>query len=146
MLADLAIATSTYVVGRGVGLGAALEIALKLKETCGLHAEAFSTAEVLHGPVALVDAGFPVISLGQADETLGAVRDANARLLALGASVRSTIDTAGTTRLPTVRNVPALIAPLCQVQSLYLALPRLAKGRGLDADAPHHLKKITETV
>jgi len=50
----LARATNLYVVGRGFGLGIAQEVALKLKETCGLHAEAFSAAEVKHGPMALV--------------------------------------------------------------------------------------------
>src|SRR5581483_7134123 len=53
-------ARDLFVVGRGLGLGAAQEAALKLKETCGLHAEAFSGAEVMHGPMAIVGKGFPV--------------------------------------------------------------------------------------
>ena len=52
-------ASSLYVVGRGLGLGIAQEAALKLKETCGLHAEAFSAAEVRHGPMALVRQRLP---------------------------------------------------------------------------------------
>ncbi len=51
------------VVGRGLGLPAALEVALKFKETCGIQAEAFSGAEVQHGPMALVGAGYPVLVL-----------------------------------------------------------------------------------
>ncbi|HEY5921349.1 MAG TPA: SIS domain-containing protein [Kofleriaceae bacterium] len=135
-LSALASATSLYVVGRGIGLGAAQELALKLKETCRLHAEAFSTAEVLHGPVALVGAGFPIVAIEQADETAAATRDVLAKLSALGAALH---------RCPAV-DTPALVAPLCQVQSFYLGVPALAAARGLDADAPVHLTKITETL
>jgi glucosamine--fructose-6-phosphate aminotransferase (isomerizing) len=145
-LAPLAAAQSLYVLGRGVGLGAALEVALKLKETCRIHAEAFSTAEVLHGPIALVDRGFPVLALGQHDETADGTRDVIARLVALGGTVTSVLEAAGTVLLPTVSDVPAIVAPLCQVQSFYLALPSLAAARGLDADTPSHLHKVTKTV
>jgi len=128
-LAPLAAATSLYVVGRGLGLAAALEIALKLKETCQLHAEGFSAAEVLHGPAALVAPGFPILALGD--------DPAIARLAALGATIHG--------GLPAVAGVSPLLAPLCQLQSCYLALPALAAARGLDADAPRHLRKVTET-
>jgi glucosamine--fructose-6-phosphate aminotransferase (isomerizing) len=138
-LRGLAAATSAYVVGRGIGLGAALEIALKLKETCRLHAEAFSTAEVLHGPVALVEPGFPVIALAQADPTAAHTREVVARLAGLGARVWST---GAELAMP---SVPAVLAPLCAVQSFYMSLPDLAAARGLDADAPVHLRKVTET-
>jgi glucosamine--fructose-6-phosphate aminotransferase (isomerizing) len=56
------------ILGRGVGFGAAQEAALKLEETCGLHGEAFSAAEVLHGPMALVKPGFPVFLFAQGDD------------------------------------------------------------------------------
>ena len=52
-----------------VGFGIAQEAALKFKETCGVHAEAFSAAEVRHGPMALVGPGFPVLVFAQDDET-----------------------------------------------------------------------------
>ncbi len=129
-------ARSMFVVGRGVGLGAAQEIALKLKETCRLHAEAFSTAEVLHGPVALVEQGYPVLALPQADETRDALRDVVDRMRALGAEIHE----------PPPTSAPAIIAPLCHVQSFYLGLPALAAARGFDADAPKHLTKVTKTV
>jgi glucosamine--fructose-6-phosphate aminotransferase (isomerizing) len=144
-LAPLVGATGLYVLGRGTGLGAALEIALKLKETCRLHAEAFSTAEVLHGPIALVDRGFPILAVGQGDESAAATRSAVARLVGLGARVATTLDVPGAAHLPTVPAAPA-IAPLCQVQSFYLAVHRLAVARGVDPDAPPHLRKVTETV
>ncbi len=141
-LAELAMASSLFVIARGVGLGAAYEVALKLKETCRLHAEAFSAAELRHGPIALVGPGFPIVALAQDDPTLPATREAITQLAALGASVRSTLDGS----LPVVRGVPAVLAPLCQVQSFYLAVPQLAAARGHDADAPSHLRKVTETV
>ena len=144
-LGALATATSAYVLGRGTGLGAALELALKLKETCGIHAEAFSTAEVLHGPVAIVGAGFPIIALGQDDETAAGTREVAARLVALGARVHATVDVAGAFRLPTI-DAPVHLAPLCQIQSAYLGLSALAAARGRDVDAPPHLRKVTETV
>jgi glucosamine--fructose-6-phosphate aminotransferase (isomerizing) len=144
-LAPLTTATSAYVLGRGTGLGAAQEIALKLKETCRLHAEAFSTAEVLHGPVALVDRGFPVLAVGQDDDSAAGTRAAVAGLVELGARVCSALDVPGAEPLPTV-DAPPAVAPLCQVQSFYLAVHRLAAARGLDPDAPVHLRKVTETV
>jgi glucosamine--fructose-6-phosphate aminotransferase (isomerizing) len=145
-LAPLAGATSLYAIGRGTGLGAALEIALKLKETCRLHAEAFSAAEVLHGPLALVGRGFPVLAVGQEDDSAATTRGAIARLVELGATVRSTLDAPGAERLPTLAGAPPAIAPLCQVQSFYMAVHRLAVARRLDPDAPAHLRKVTETV
>jgi len=144
-LAPLANVTNLYVLGRGTGLGAALEIALKFKETCRLHAEAFSTAEVLHGPFALIDRGFPVLAVGQEDDSEATTRSVVTRLIELGASVCSTLDVPGAQRLPIVQAPPA-IAPLCQVQSFYMAVHLLAVARNLDPDAPPHLRKITETL
>lgn len=130
----LAAARSMFVVGRGVGLGAAQEIALKLKETCRLHAEAFSTAEVLHGPTALVEPGFPILAITQADETEASTRDVLTKLAGYGAHI-----------LEHRVDAPAVIAPLLQVYSFYLGVTELAAARGLDADAPVHLRKVTET-
>ena len=144
-LAPLARATSLYVVGRGVGLGPTQEVALKLKETCRLHAESFSTAEILHGPIALVGPGFPILALGQDDATGTGTREVLATLVGLGADVASTLAVAGTRALPIAAGVPPVLAPLCAVQSFYLALPALAAARGLDADAPPHLRKVTQT-
>jgi glutamine---fructose-6-phosphate transaminase (isomerizing) len=145
-LAPLASASNLYVLGRGVGLGAALEIALKLKETCRLHAEAFSAAEVLHGPLALVGPGFPVLVVGQDDDSAASTHAVARRLLDLGARVSSALPVPGAEPLPTVPGVAPVAAPLCQVQSFYMALPRLAAARSLDADAPAHLGKVTETL
>lgn len=135
-LTALAPANSLYVVGRGVGLGVAHELALKLKETCRLHAEAFSTAEVLHGPVALVEQGFPILAIGQDDPTAPALRDTVDKLATLGATIHT----------PPPTSAPPLIAPLCHAASFYLGLPALAAARGLDADLPLNLTKVTKTI
>ena len=80
-------AVNLFVVARGFGLGVAQEAALKLKETCGLHAEAFSSAEVKHGPMALVRAGFPVLMFSQDDETRAGIEQLAAEFAARGARV-----------------------------------------------------------
>ena len=71
--------SNLYVIGRGLGLGVAQEAALKFKETCGLHAEALSAAELRHGPMALVRAGFPLLLFAQNDETRAGVDRARRR-------------------------------------------------------------------
>lgn len=143
-LRPLATASSLYVLGRGVGLGPAQEVALKLVETCRLHAQAYSTAEILHGPIALVGPGFPILALGQDDASGPGTRAVIARLVALGAEVSATLAVSGASELP-IGTMPAVLAPLAALQSFYLALPALAAARGLDADAPPHLQKVTET-
>ncbi|HMJ52863.1 MAG TPA: SIS domain-containing protein [Polyangiaceae bacterium] len=145
-LAPLTDATSMLVLGRGIGFGAALEMALKLKETCRLHAEGLSSAEAIHGPFALVRKGFPVLVLGQDDASAESTRHAVRLLIELGAAVRSVLPVAGAQTLPVVAGLPPAISPLCQMQSFYMAVPRLAAARGLDPDAPAHLSKVTETV
>jgi glutamine---fructose-6-phosphate transaminase (isomerizing) len=145
-LAQLTKATGLYVIARGLGNGAALEMALKCKETSRLHAEAFSAAEVIHGPLALVGPDFPVVALTQNDATLDANRAVIERMLALGATVLSTDRIAGTVPLPVLADLPAEIAPLTQVLSFYLAIHKVARARGLDPDVPPNLKKVTETV
>jgi glucosamine--fructose-6-phosphate aminotransferase (isomerizing) len=135
-----------YVLGRGLGLGAAQEAALKLKETCGLHAEAFSAAEVRHGPMALVGPDFPLLVFRQPDETAPGIEALAADAAARGASVFvAGAEVPGTVALPTPR-ASAAATPLLQVQSLYHAAARLSVARGFDPDRPPHLSKVTETV
>ena len=141
----LARAQDAYVVARGHGLAAAQEAALKLKETCRLHAEAYSGAEVLHGPMALLRPGFPVLLFGQPDETLASMKALAAGMAARGASVISAGVAAGMgTELPAIPADP-LTAPILQIASFYRLANALALARGLDPDRPPHLSKITET-
>ncbi|KAF1698287.1 iron dicitrate transport regulator FecR, partial [Pseudoxanthomonas kaohsiungensis] len=83
----LAGAHNLFVLGRGLGLAAAQEAALKFKETCGLHAEAYSSAEVKHGPMALVGAGFPVLAFAQPDATEAGTLAVGEEFRARGAQV-----------------------------------------------------------
>ncbi|HZH25675.1 MAG TPA: SIS domain-containing protein [Azospirillaceae bacterium] len=141
----LANARGLFVVGRGTSYGTALEMALKFKETSRIHAEAFSAAEVIHGPLALVGPNLPVLALGQEDEAAATIRPAVARMAELGSPVWSALDAPGAKRLPTVPGLAPEVAPLAQVQSFYMAISRLAQARGLDPDQPPNLRKVTET-
>ncbi len=146
-LAGLTAATGLYVVGRGIGLGAALELALKCKETSRLHAEAFSGAELIHGPLALAGPGFPALVLGQDDATRAGMRQVAERLVGLGAPVLCTEPgVKGAVTLPVQPDLPPEAAPLAQALSFYLAIPEVARARGLDPDRPGNLRKVTETL
>jgi len=140
----LASVQSLYVLGRGPGFAAAQEAALKLKETCGLHAEAFSAAEVRHGPMALVEAGFPVLIFAQADLSEPGVVELARELDARQAAVLLA-GAEGPGALPFAR-APAALQPIALVQSFYRLANALALARGLDPDRPPHLRKVTETV
>jgi glucosamine--fructose-6-phosphate aminotransferase (isomerizing) len=141
----LTAARDLYTIGRGLGFGAAQEMALKFKETCGLHAEAFSSAEVRHGPMALVKRGFPTLLLSQRDETRAGLEELAARLVATGSDVMiAGFAHAGAITLPTVTAHPAL-EPILATQSFYRMVDALAQARGLDPDRPPNLNKITET-
>jgi glutamine---fructose-6-phosphate transaminase (isomerizing) len=139
-------ANNLYVIGRGLGLGVAQEAALKLKETCGLHAEAVSAAELRHGPMALVRAGFPLLIFTQNDESRTGVTQLAAELAAQGADVLlAGADAAGATILPTEAAHP-VIEPLLFAQSFYRMANALSLARGGDPDRPPHLHKVTETL
>ena len=139
-------AKNLFVLGRGVGFGVAQEAALKFKETCGLHAEAFSAAEVLHGPMALVKPGFPVLIFAQNDETRSSVEAMAASLTARGAEVLLAAPGAdGPGDLPAIAYHPAL-EPILMIQSFYRMANALSVARGYDPDKPPHLNKVTETV
>jgi glucosamine--fructose-6-phosphate aminotransferase (isomerizing) len=142
----LAGAERMFVIGRGTGLAIALEAALKLKETCALQAEAFSGAELQHGPMALIEPGFPVFVFaprGPAQAGLvslaAQMREHGARvLLAAPADVADRDLTLRTTDCPD-------LDPVCAIQSFYPMAEALARARGLDPDRPRHLSKITRT-
>ncbi len=136
-------AGNLFVLGRGLGLGAAQEAALKFKETCGLHAEAYSSAEVRHGPMALVGPGFPVLAFAQPDETGAGTQAVADEFAARGAKVWLA---GGGGALPVADAPHPLCAPLLTVQSFYRAINALALRRGHNPDLPPHLNKVTETV
>jgi glucosamine--fructose-6-phosphate aminotransferase (isomerizing) len=146
MVDVLASAKGLYVIGRGLGLGIAQEAALKFKETCGLHAEAFSAAEVKHGPMALVGDDFPLLVFRQDDETadgtdalVAEVVDRGGIVLLAGGSVPGAIP------LP-LPSANAAAQPIVAVQAFYRAANALSVRRGFDPDRPPHLAKVTETI
>ncbi|MBN8802705.1 MAG: iron dicitrate transport regulator FecR [Lysobacteraceae bacterium SCN 69-123] len=136
-------AHNLFVVGRGPGLAAAQEAALKFKETCGLHAEGYSSAEVKHGPMALVGRDFPVLAFAQPDETGAGTRALADEFAARGARVWLAGEGGD---LPVAVAPHPLCAPLLTVQSFYRAINALALRRGHNPDLPPHLNKVTETV
>jgi len=143
----LQTAEHLYVLGRGLGLGAAQEIALKCKETCGLHAEAFSAAEVRHGPLALLGARFPALLLAQDDATRTGVESLASELAARGIPgfIAGSPAATGMQALPAI-DCAAELAPILLVQSAYRMIAALSVRRGFDPDRPLSLKKITETL
>ncbi|HWB51473.1 MAG TPA: SIS domain-containing protein [Stellaceae bacterium] len=142
--ASLAAAQSLVVIGRGPTLAIAREAALKLKEIANLHAEAFSGAEFLHGPVALVGADYPLLMFVAPDETGPGMRRLAGMLRGKGARL-VTVDPAGDGDLPALPPDHPDADALCLIQSFYTMALRIAAARGIDADHPRHLRKVTRT-
>jgi len=144
-------AQNLFVIGRGVGFGVAQEMALKFKETCGLHAEAFSAAEVRHGPMALVGPGFPILALSQNDQSRAGVDELVSEFIERGAQVLLAGGSQAAQVQASVRHLPAqdadpVLEPILYAQSFYRMVNALALSRGFDPDRPPHLNKVTETV
>lgn len=140
-------ANSLYVLGRGPGAAIASEAALKFKETSGLHAEAYSTAEVLHGPAAIVQHGFPVLALCVADKARDSILETCARLAGQGGQVFVTDPQPGAgTALPVARTGHPLTDPIALVVSFYGFIEALSRRRGFNPDEPPHLRKVTSTL
>jgi glutamine---fructose-6-phosphate transaminase (isomerizing) len=150
MIATFSAARSALVIGRGAGYPIAMEAALKLKETASLHAEPYSAAEVLHGPIAIVHDGFPVLLFRQRDAAADSLDHCARRLAAAGAHVfvASAGDVAGQafTHLPVAASTHPATELVSAMVSCYGAVERIAKSRGFDPDAPPLLKKVTETL
>ena len=149
-VAPLKDATQMLVLGRGPTLPIAGEAALKLKETCSLHAEAFSIAEVAHGPMTLVGPGDPVLALAPYDIARTGLRERLEDFAARGATVIA----AGLSEdvapaqlvLPSRADVHPVLAAIAQIQSFYGLANALSLARGHDPDSPPHLNKVTRTL
>ncbi|MEM5287436.1 SIS domain-containing protein [Paraburkholderia sabiae] len=134
------------VIGRGLGLAIAQEAALKLKETSGIQAEAFSSAEVRHGPMELIDRDYPLLVFTpRGPEQAGLLqlaRDMQAR----GARVLlAAPDDVPEATLPLASTAHAALDPIAAILSFYVMAAGLAAARGRNPDAPRHLMKVTET-
>jgi len=137
-----------FVVGRGIEFATAREIALKLLETCRVAAEPLTATALAHGPVAALDPLFPVWTVASDDETLPAVveaaervREAGATLVASGNAAEALSGAAYS--LPVPRPPAPLLSPLLSVVPGQLFACALARARGLDADHPVGLSKVT---
>jgi glucosamine--fructose-6-phosphate aminotransferase (isomerizing) len=145
--AELGGAESLYMLGRGPALAIASEAALKFKETSNMHAEAYSAAEVLHGPVALVEPRFPVLTFAARDAAEASVTDVADGLAAKGALAFATSDRVKTARrLPFVATGHPLTDSLALILPFYGFVEAWSRSRGLNPDAPVALKKVTETI
>ncbi len=142
----LAPANRLMVVGRGTGFALALEAALKCKETCAIQAEAFSGAEIKHGPMALIEEGYPLLMFA----TRG---PSQAGMLALAEEMRqrgARVLLAAPEDVPQ-RDLTLPVAatpdldPIVAIQAFYVMAAQLSVARGMDADQPRHLNKVTRT-
>ena len=144
---EFAAADRALVVSRGYNLATALEIALKLKETCGLFADGYSTADLQHGPVALAAPDVPSLAIRPPGDMGARVDDVVARL-ATGGRAPWTIDAGAATEgrvLGLELNLPDALSPAAFVLPGQLLAEAVARRRGLDPDAPRGLTKITLT-
>lgn len=140
---DVSIGGGT-VVGRGINYGSAFEIALKIRELSGLLFEAWSAADLMHGPVAAIAPEWPVIAVAPPGPALASMETAIERLAARGARVL-VIGEAEDAALRLVPGVPEWLSPLVTVIPGQLVALRLAELRGGDVDNPHGLQKVTLT-
>jgi glucosamine--fructose-6-phosphate aminotransferase (isomerizing) len=141
---------SGSVVTRGVNYGTAFEIALKIRELSGAPFEAFSSADLLHGPIAAVKPGRPAIVIAPRGRTLESMRGAIEKIRERGAELIAISDdvdflAGAQTAFPLVPDLPEWLSPLLTVVPGQVAAVHLAKLRGADIDSPVGLTKITRT-
>lgn len=145
-LNPLSTAQSLVTLGRGPTFAIAHEAALKLKEVCNVHAEAFSGAEFQHGPIALVSSGYPVLIFMPTDAAAANLAELANDLRRKRAAVLVTANSGGVSgQLPVLPPDHPDTDAVCLIQSLYAFAIHLAQHRGVDVDQPRHLRKITRT-
>jgi glucosamine--fructose-6-phosphate aminotransferase (isomerizing) len=139
------------VVARGINYGTAFEVALKIRELSGLLFEAWSAADLMHGPVAAIAAGWPVIALAPSGPALDSMRtairglgDRRARMIVIADREDVLAGAAAPMRL--VAGIPEWLSPMTTVIPGQVAAVRLAQSNGSDLDRPHGLSKITLTL
>ncbi len=148
---ELAEVRGVVVSARGMAYAAALELALKLKEACYLHAMGLSYADLLHGPIAVVDAQTPAILLAaDSGPTLDGTVDLARRVVGAGARAYGIgggdrLAAACTRALPGPR-LPEWLAPMGLIVPGQLLTEALARRLGLDPDRPRGLNKVTQTA
>jgi glucosamine--fructose-6-phosphate aminotransferase (isomerizing) len=151
--------TRTVTVGRGLNYANALEFGLKLMETCYVVAERFSAADLMHGPIALVERAFPVFVFAPAGVTWPSMATVLDRLRELKAETLVITDprnTGARDKAARVIEIPEAPGPGASPQDLYTPIPyivpaqlfaaHLAALKGLNPDLPRTLHKITRTM
>lgn len=139
------------VVGRGLAYANAYELALKLMETCYVVAERFSSADFLHGPLAMVERHFPVLLFAPPGVMLPGVMDLIERLSELHADTLAitsdlTAASACSRSLIMPREIDEFLAPIPYIIPGQLFAALLSEAKGLDPDAPRSLSKVTRTL
>ena len=139
------------VVGRGLAYANAYEFALKLMETCYVVAERFSSADFLHGPLAMIERHFPVILFAPPGVMLAGIKDLIRRLQELRADtlvITSDLDTAAMCSRSIImpREIDEFLAPIPYIIPAQLFAALLAEAKGLDPDKPRSLSKVTRTL
>ena len=129
-------ATSAFVIGRGTTLCLAQEAAIKIKELSGLHAEAYSAAEVMHGPKALAGPNLPILAFPSPDEIGKTVHEAAEVLAKLNSPVIMYIP----------KSTDSVAALFESLTAFYQAIPKLATQRGFDPNNPVAITKVTQTT
>lgn len=147
LVAELAASDRCLVVSRGYNYATALELALKLQETTGLFADAYSAADLQHGPLAIAGPGVPVLAIradgpgGVAtDEAIAAVAARGARPWIIDGTSR-----AGARTLAVRQALPEALTPLLYIVPGYLLVDAVAHARGVSPDLPQGLTKVTRT-
>ncbi|MFA0812260.1 glucosamine-6-phosphate deaminase NagB-II [Microbulbifer epialgicus] len=135
---DLAAVQNLVVLGRGPGYGITRELALKLKEVCNIHAESFSSAEFLHGPVTLVEGKLTVVNVPIEDESFRCHSEQIDDIVRRGGTLVNL-------HVPR-KGVHPRVAPLALLQRFYIDVAHVAVSRGINPDEPAGLKKVTQTV
>ncbi|WP_124369019.1 MULTISPECIES: SIS domain-containing protein [unclassified Pseudomonas] len=134
------------VIGRGAGFAVAQEAALKLKETSAIQAEAFSSAEVRHGPMALIDADYPLLVFAPRGAEQAGLLTLAADMRQRGARVLlAAPDDVAERDLTLSRAEHPSLDPILAIQSFYVMAAGLAQARGMNPDQPRHLSKVTRT-
>ena len=139
------------VVGRGLIYANAYEMALKLMETCYVVAERFSSADFLHGPLAIVERHFPIMAFAPPGPTLGGVKELLGRLRELRADtlvITSNTEVAqmSTRAISLPGEISEVLSPVPYIIPAQLFAALLADAKGLNPDAPRSLAKVTRTL
>jgi glucosamine--fructose-6-phosphate aminotransferase (isomerizing) len=141
---------SGSVVARGVNYGTAFEVALKIRELSGIPFEPWSPPDLLHGPIAALKRGRPVIVVAPSGRVLASMREFVEKLRERGPEVITISDDrelleAADTALPLAQTAPEWLSPLLTVIPGQIAAVRLATLKGVDVDRPLGLTKVTLT-